>query len=869
MRIRRRAPIKSTTDVGPSPLSVLGRGAQAIGGQISDIASKNKKNKEDQVDADREFVDRSMENMRTRVEREDAKTLAMMTQRANAISQQNKAEHNERIAIAKAKEKAETTVSNLKRTNEITFELDQFASDDKIQERIDNGTLAEMEVDLLNQYNSYIEDAESKMDPIEFADFMSKGADDFRRKLETSSHRISRVRGEQAKKEVGLSIASSVSDMTPSNIDDITASAYNKTADFTNVDGRGEMIDTAIKQKMTDMMFDASIPVEERNQASKAETFNRLFNQKEKNSFREFNQRQSAAADVAMIETELSWQRESVDEVKAIMDNGGVLQDVTSIFEAKGYTPARVKAVTDMAAKYIPKGEVFDESKMTPDEKYKRLTHELAVQEGFSVVGGNISKLRSMDFDTRDKDKIKERNATIGTIRDSLTAHFMLLEQSKDSISRNKYIKEGFKNISAQSDLFDIVSTAENDTVGGRVKKSNDSKNAIKLLGLRADAIETGIMSEGYSAPERQAMANRLRMEGIRAYSDGEQFIMNSEDDATAFVKAFEKETINEIDKNPDAYDLMMASKADTQWQPPSDQDMIDEIAYNIETGNNPRKDTINALTGMGITPERAEQVYQQYAPRAFEKVMIKQNRTPEQVGLDTLHDDLKDFVKRVPDAEVVTPSVQDTPSGSINRDAMDAGGIQSTGDFDAESELNNRPLGDSSNRSGSSARNSGAESLILREEGEKKVDGEHVAFKDDAFKKGAVSGGIGHLMSKAEKKKYPVGTPIPQEQVDKWFKQDLEKAEKAATKKIDGFTELPAPVQSAIVSLAFQVGEGQESGSTGLAGFKNTIKILEERPFTGDVANRAADEMLDSKWAKNQTPARAKRAAKLVRESI
>ena len=470
--------------------------------------------------------------------------------------------------------------------------------------------------------------------------------------------------------------------MNYSNIDDVTASAYDKTADFANVDSRASMIDTAVQKKMTDIMYDPSIPIDAKNQARESENFNRIFTQKEKNSFREFDQRQSAAADVGMIETELLWQRESVDEVKSIMDNGGVLQDVTSSFEAKGYTPARVKAITDMAAKYIPKGEVFDESKMTPDEKYKRLTHEIAVQEGFSVVAGNISKLRSMDFDTRDKDKIKERNAIIGTIRDSLTAHFMLLEQSKDFISRNRYIKEVFKNISAQSDLFDIVSTAKKDTIGGKISKSNDNRNAVKLLGLRADAIETGIMSEGYSAPERQAMANRLRMEGIRAYSEGEQFIMNSEEDATAFVKAFEKETVNEISKNPDAYDLMMASKADTQWQPPSDQDMIDQIADHIELGNNPRRDTINELTGWGLTPERAEQVYQQYAPRAFEKVMIKQNRTPEQVGLDTLHDDLKDFVKRVPDADVVTLSTQDATSGSINRDMMDAGSIRSNYSF-------------------------------------------------------------------------------------------------------------------------------------------------------------------------------------------
>ena len=227
----------------------------------------------------------------------------------------------------------------------------------------------------------------------------------------------------------------------------------------------------------------------------------------------------------------------------------------------------------------------------------------------------------------------------------------------------------------------------------------------------------------------------------------------------------------------------------------------------------------------------------------------------------------MKNEADEVVDADAYTPIVDNEPSGSINRDMESPGGIQSTGKFDADSELKNR-RGTNTSEDGAS-RSSGAKALILEEEGEKKINGKHVAFKDDAFKKGAVSGGIGHLMSDAEKKKYPVGTPIPQSQVDRWFKEDLKKAEKAAHKKIRMFSKLPEPVQSAIISLAFQIGEGQDSDSTGLAGFKNTIKILEERPFTKDVANRAADEMLDSRWAKKQTPARAKRAADLVRNSV
>ena len=47
MRIRRRAPIKASTDLGPSPLSVLGRGAQKIGGQLNQIAEIQKRQDEE------------------------------------------------------------------------------------------------------------------------------------------------------------------------------------------------------------------------------------------------------------------------------------------------------------------------------------------------------------------------------------------------------------------------------------------------------------------------------------------------------------------------------------------------------------------------------------------------------------------------------------------------------------------------------------------------------------------------------------------------------------------------------------------------------------------------------------------------------
>jgi GH24 family phage-related lysozyme (muramidase) len=200
----------------------------------------------------------------------------------------------------------------------------------------------------------------------------------------------------------------------------------------------------------------------------------------------------------------------------------------------------------------------------------------------------------------------------------------------------------------------------------------------------------------------------------------------------------------------------------------------------------------------------------------------------------------------RVDDADIDNSMNEPLNSGVIVKDGMSAGGI-SVKDPDLKSSA----------------------SLIQREEGENKVSGRHVSYKDDSFEEGVVSGGRGHRLTEAEKKKYPVGTPIPDNVVDEWFREDVKKARRASVRAISGFNELPSPVKDAITSLAFQVGEGKAGGKKGLKGFSKTIKILEERPFTKDSAIRASEEILDSRWAKEQTPKRAKRASEMIRNSI
>ena len=72
---------------------------------------------------------------------------------------------------------------------------------------------------------------------------------------------------------------------------------------------------------------------------------------------------------------------------------------------------------------------------------------------------------------------------------------------------------------------------------------------------------------------------------------------------------------------------------------------------------------------------------------------------------------------------------------------------------------------------------------------------------------------------------------------------------------KFDWFDEMPPEIQSVCVEVSYQLG------LYGFSKFKKTLAHLKEKEF-----KHAADEMLDSLWAK-QTPNRANMLAQIVRE--
>ena len=74
-------------------------------------------------------------------------------------------------------------------------------------------------------------------------------------------------------------------------------------------------------------------------------------------------------------------------------------------------------------------------------------------------------------------------------------------------------------------------------------------------------------------------------------------------------------------------------------------------------------------------------------------------------------------------------------------------------------------------------------------------------------------------------------------------------------SESLDWYDDLPPEVQGVVLEMVYQIGY------RGFCKFKKTISHLKEKEF-----KNAADEMLDSLWAK-QTPNRAFRLSEIVRE--
>ena len=115
---------------------------------------------------------------------------------------------------------------------------------------------------------------------------------------------------------------------------------------------------------------------------------------------------------------------------------------------------------------------------------------------------------------------------------------------------------------------------------------------------------------------------------------------------------------------------------------------------------------------------------------------------------------------------------------------------------------------------------------------------------------------GVGHLIKEGDPEYgQPIGTPVPQQQVNAYLQQDIDIAVKEVSERYKFFDELNDVRQRVMVNMAFNLG------STRLALFKKFLAAVEEQRW-----DDASLEMLDSKWA-TQVGNRAKRLSDMMRD--
>lgn len=133
-----------------------------------------------------------------------------------------------------------------------------------------------------------------------------------------------------------------------------------------------------------------------------------------------------------------------------------------------------------------------------------------------------------------------------------------------------------------------------------------------------------------------------------------------------------------------------------------------------------------------------------------------------------------------------------------------------------------------------------------------KKREGVRSAVYKDSL--GKPTAGIGHLLTAEERAKYPIGTEIPEAQIQKWYQEDVSKATSAADAQ---FSELPTEdrtLRKVLVAVNFQLG------TEWYKEHKNTWRLMQEGKW-----DEAAVEAANSRW-NSQTPVRVEDLQRALR---
>lgn len=103
---------------------------------------------------------------------------------------------------------------------------------------------------------------------------------------------------------------------------------------------------------------------------------------------------------------------------------------------------------------------------------------------------------------------------------------------------------------------------------------------------------------------------------------------------------------------------------------------------------------------------------------------------------------------------------------------------------------------------------------------------------------------GIGHLVRDDDPESgLPVGTPIDNDRVVSAFESDIETVLSDCNKLYSDFDDLPEEAQRVIANMMFNMGRPR------LSKFKGMKSGVDARDW-----NRAADEMVDSRWYRQVT---------------
>ena len=125
-------------------------------------------------------------------------------------------------------------------------------------------------------------------------------------------------------------------------------------------------------------------------------------------------------------------------------------------------------------------------------------------------------------------------------------------------------------------------------------------------------------------------------------------------------------------------------------------------------------------------------------------------------------------------------------------------------------------------------------------------------------------TGGVGHLLTSEELKKYKVGDKIEQDVIDNWLKEDSEKAVKAARQQANNYGISSGKFIEALASVNFQLGTSWEKK------FPSAVEALRNKNYQEAIKQitTGSGEGGQSKW-KEQTPDRVEDFKKAIERLI